>query len=393
MAESIELKIPSFILEDYDSLVEESLEYIKYISNGQLYSLGNNSAVRFILEAQIWAFRELLFKANSLPRTDILYFLSEVVGVQQNLGTKAVVNLQVALKRPQEGTFLLPEGFAVYGTNSDTVFYTLTDLEIPPGETISEVQAQSELVGSLYNLPAFTLNSFTSPRANLDSIQNLEPASGGTDLETIEDVLIRGAQQVKRRDVIISADDLKEEIVTLLGVGSTVVKPIQWYEPFGSNNQGETTVYTSDAFGNTLDLALTRFVQSAISPKLPLGCYITVKSIQTLSVDCEVFLFVNDSIDPEQVATEIYAEYQSYFSDTNREIGETVYLFDITQLMGNSLEVIRVGSLRLNEKGLDIIMPTPFTKAVDGALLLNISDTSGNSYGPYYFGQSANYDG
>jgi uncharacterized phage protein gp47/JayE len=127
--------------------------------------------------------------------------------------------------------FTLSAGYIVKA-RSGLEFATDSVLVIPAGAISGTVSAtstalingvQQTAVGSRYNVPAQSIELLTESRAFLQSVTNLEAASGGTDAETLDQTRSRGFAALRRRNVLCSADDYEQAAQTYLGAGSTAI--------------------------------------------------------------------------------------------------------------------------------------------------------------------------
>jgi hypothetical protein len=201
-----------------------------YEASGQTlndFSAGNPLAA--LLEGQAFAQGEFLFWANQLPQSILLEWIGPFLGAMRRLGTPAVARLLVTI--PSSSTiFTIPEGTA-FTTNPDLTggevfsFVTSTETVIPAGESSAFISVASQYVGAIYNAPS---NSITGiPAINLDGITvtNPQPASGGSDVETYQEVQERFFTLIRRRNPV-SAEDWQDFFTDFYGVGTqTSVQP------------------------------------------------------------------------------------------------------------------------------------------------------------------------
>jgi len=117
-------------------------------------------------------------------------------------------------------------------------FVTDTEVAVPAGENIAYATVASQYVGAIYNSPA---NSITGTSAiNVDGLTatNTQPATGGSDVETYQEVQERFFTLIRRRNPV-SAEDWQDFFTDFYGIGTqTSVQP-------NRPNQG-TYNYVSD---------------------------------------------------------------------------------------------------------------------------------------------------
>lgn len=201
-----------------------------YEASGQTlndFSAGNPLAA--LIEGQAFAQGEFLFWANQLPQSILLEWIGPFLGAMRRLGTPAVARLLITI--PSEDTiFTIPAGTA-FTTDPDLTggevfsFVTSTDTVIPAGESSAFISVASQYVGAIYNAPS---NSITGiPAINLDgvTVTNPQPASGGSDVETYQEVQERFFTLIRRRNPV-SAEDWQDFFIDFYGAGTqTSVQP------------------------------------------------------------------------------------------------------------------------------------------------------------------------
>lgn len=390
MVDSIQLKQPTYLIEDYNQLVTNAVEWLRYVSGGLIDASNTFSVARYLLEAQVWAFRELEFYAEELPTAGVFQFLDSVVGVRINNGTKAKVLMEVTLEAIRSTSFFLPQGYQI-STSENLQYFTTQSLTIPAGNLVGTVIAEASEEGTIYNVPAYAINRVFVEYAGLKTIQNIEPAAGGTNQETENEAIIRGAREIRRRENLISKDDVEDFSQEYLGTGS-YVKIVEWYEEDGSNRPGEVEVYALSADGTPVNTAISYSLQTELGNRLPLGLFATVRKLELLYVDCVVNAEITSFSNPDKIADELYNTFLIELGSSKISAGETLRINKIISSLSNNAEVILISSLILNNSSLDIIMPTAYTISYPGTFIIYLMDESGSSYGPYIYGTNPNSD-
>jgi len=201
-----------------------------YQASGQTlndFSAGNPLAA--LLEGMSFSYGEFLFWANQLPQSILIEWLGPFLGAMRRLGTPAVARLTLTIP-PSNTVTTIPDGTAfttdpnLTGGESFT-FVTDTEVAIPAGESIAYVTVSSQYVGAVYNSP---VNSITGTSAiNVDGLTstNTQPATGGSDVETYQEVQERFFTLIRRRNPV-SAEDWQDFFIDFYGVGTqTSVQP------------------------------------------------------------------------------------------------------------------------------------------------------------------------
>ena len=201
-----------------------------YQASGQTlndFSAGNPLAA--LLEGQAFAQGEFLFWANQLPQSILIEWLGPFLGAMRRLGTPAVARLALTVP-PSNTVTVIPAG-TTFTTDSNLTggesftFITDAEVSIPAGESLAYATVASQYVGSIYNSPA---NSITGTSANnVDglTVTNPQPATGGSDVETYQEVQERFFTLIRRRNPV-SAEDWQDFFTDFYGVGTqTSVQP------------------------------------------------------------------------------------------------------------------------------------------------------------------------
>lgn len=109
-----------------------------------------------------------------------LDYVAKYIGIRRKQAEKAIVDLQFT---GTPGT-VIPKGFKVE-TGGDNSKAFLTDIEVTIDATgNATVKATAEEAGSSYNVQANTITVITNPTPGVDSVNNLNAATGGQDQES-----------------------------------------------------------------------------------------------------------------------------------------------------------------------------------------------------------------
>lgn len=201
-----------------------------YQASGQTlndFSAGNPLAA--LLEGQAFAQGEFLFWANQLPQSILIEWLGPFLGAMRRLGTPAVARLTLTVP-PSDTVTVIPAGTAFTTDTNLTAgesytFVTDAEVSIPAGESVAYVTVASQYVGSIYNAPAGAITGTSA--VNVDGLTsiNLQPAAGGSDVETYQEVQERFFTLIRRRNPV-SAEDWQDFFTDFYGVGTqTSVQP------------------------------------------------------------------------------------------------------------------------------------------------------------------------
>ena len=201
-----------------------------YQASGQTlndFSAGNPLAA--LLEGQAFAQGEFLFWANQLPQSILIEWLGPFLGAMRRLGTPAVARLTLTVP-PSNTVTTIPAGTA-FTTNANLTggesftFITDAEVSIPAGESVAYTTVASQYVGAVYNSPANSITGTSAINVNGLTATNVQPASGGSDVETYQEVQERFFTLIRRRNPV-SAEDWQDFFTDFYGVGTqTSVQP------------------------------------------------------------------------------------------------------------------------------------------------------------------------
>ena len=201
-----------------------------YQASGQTlndFSAGNPLAA--LLEVMSFAQGEFLFWANQLPQSILIEWIGPFLGAMRKLGTPSVARLALTVP-PSDTVTIIPAGTAfttdatLTGGQSFT-FVTDAEIGIPAGESTAFVTVASQYVGALYNSPANSITGVSAINVNGLTATNPQPATGGSDVETYQEVQERFFTLIRRRNPV-SAEDWQNFFIDFYGAGTqTSVQP------------------------------------------------------------------------------------------------------------------------------------------------------------------------
>jgi len=213
-----------------DAQLAQSAAQVVYESSNQtLNDFSSGNPLSALLEGQAFAQGELLFWANQLPDKILIEWIGPFLGAMRRLGTPAATLVKVTIP-PQNVDVTIPAG-SVFTTNSQLTggqsftFINANPAIIPAGSFEVDVPVYSKFIGSEYNAPA---NSIVSPPTlGISGIEvtNPQPAVGGSDVETYQQVQERFFTLIRRKNPV-SQSDWRNFFIDLYGEGTlTSVQP------------------------------------------------------------------------------------------------------------------------------------------------------------------------
>lgn len=225
------LPASSIDLRSEAELVQEAAQKILEASNGALNDFSAGNPLSALLEGQAFAAGEFLFWADRLPDKILEEWIGPFLGAMRRLGTPAVAQLRIEIP-PSTETLFIPAGTEFRSEASRSggeshTFVSTKDQLISPGDIVAFLSVSSKYVGSKYNIPANSITKLGSSFSGSSGIliTNPQPASGGSDVETLDEVKRRFLSLIRRRNPS-SKFDWQEFFIDMFGLGTiTIVKP------------------------------------------------------------------------------------------------------------------------------------------------------------------------
>ena len=210
-------------------LVQAASQKVYQASNQTLNDFSAGNPLSALLEGQAFAQGEFLFWANQLPQSILIEWLGPFLGAMRRLGTASIARLLLTVP-PSDTVTVIPSGTA-FTTNANLTggetFTFITDqaISIAPGETTAYATVASQYVGSIYNSPANSITGTSAINVNGLVATNPQPAVGGSDVETYEEVQERFFTLIRRPNPV-SSQDWQDFFTDFYGAGTlTSVQP------------------------------------------------------------------------------------------------------------------------------------------------------------------------
>lgn len=261
-------------------------------SQGQLNDFTPASPLAAISEGQGFAQAELLYYLNSLPEAVTIQWLRSL-GVQRRIGSKAQVEVTLFRVPGYNRPVTIPGGSRVYANTGQV--YTLRNQVVITGDSAT-VTALSEKWGTTYNVTSGSINRIERNFLGLDSLTNASPATGGTDLETIDDMKLRAFELFGRRNLTSSLDFERE--VRAVAPEASLVRVMSYEERFGENSRGVFVVAGGDD-GSPLETATQSLLVTSLRDRVPLDVKVYLAEPTVLPVEVVVSVLWN----PEDTQT------------------------------------------------------------------------------------------
>lgn len=229
MARFAPLPIVSIDPRNEADLVQSASQRVYEASNRTLNDFSSGNPLSVLIEGQAFAQGEFLFWANQLPQKILIEWIGPFLGAMRKLGTPSTALLEVSVS-PRDVATVVPVG-TTFSTNPQLTggvslaFITSSSLTIPAGESLGKVPVYSKFVGAFNNCPANSITVSTNSGSISYEVTNPEPAVGGSDIETFQEVQERFFSLIRRPNPV-SSTDWQNFFADLYGVGTlTSVQP------------------------------------------------------------------------------------------------------------------------------------------------------------------------
>lgn len=201
-----------------EGLLRAASSKVYEASGGTLNDFSSGSPIRALLEGQVFAQSEFLNWLNTLPEAILVEWIGPFLGAMRAMGSPSSTTLVFRIT-PRSTTFSIPAGYT-YNTQiegEESLSFVLTEeVLIPPGSILGSGEAECILIGQEGNVPANSITKINEPLSGLVSVTNPEPAVGGSDMETLNEVKERFFRQIRRR-IPVSPDDWVDLVEDTLG--------------------------------------------------------------------------------------------------------------------------------------------------------------------------------
>ena len=276
-------------------------------SNGALNDFTPASPLAAISEGQAFAQSELLYYLNNLPEAFSLQWFRQL-GVQRIVGSRAVVTLTFSPIIGYQNAVIIPKGTKIYSDSGLT--YIMTE-EVTLGSGYDSVTgiAKSEKWGSVYNLSANTINRTERTFLGLGSVTNIDPATGGRDIESVDSMKARVFSLLSRRNLTTPGDFEGE--FNMITPEAQIVKALTYEERFDLDPQGTGGVFivAGDGDGNPISEASKKLVIESLKNRVVMGTNISVIPPEVIPLDVVVEVYYN----PGNLTTSIELEAQTIY--------------------------------------------------------------------------------
>lgn len=345
-------------------------------SDGRINDFRDSSVVTALFEGMVFAQANLLWYLNQLPEAVAFEVMRYSTGVERSDGTPAKANLYFQLSSPQATPFLIDTAYTI--PFKDTYFTLDAPLVIPAGAYEAVGAATCAKVGAMYNTPSFGLVVTNTGLTNLASIYNLDPISGGSDLEPLENTLARMQRIIRQRSTLVSAKQYEDRAVELLGGGRALAVPLLAADKL-STATGQVHMFLLGNDGQPPNTPTLSDISSTLTSEGFAASYCWASPVAFYDINCEFVITVTAV--SQQLAQTLYNSLRELYSPLLYPFGQSISIQDaIYQLRLADVNVKQVLSALINGNSLDIGLPErwslPFLRSVVITLVDGVNSIS-----------------
>lgn len=229
----------------------------------------------------------------------------------------------------KDGT--LSEGFATFtgiqGTviPASTLISTITGLNyittiesiVPTGGTV-DIKIQSVDVGTKYNVLANAINIINVSINGITSVINKESISGGTDIETDEELKNRLLLQLRTPATSGNKEHYKLWAMEVNGIGDARVFPL-------ANGAGTVLVMPITTDKRAPSETIINNVINKIEEKRPIGAVVTVQAPTEILINVDATLIIDTNFTLQSIIDAYAYKFNNYIADSAFKINTVDY--------------------------------------------------------------------
>lgn len=262
-------------------LVQDASQRVYLASNQTLNDFSSGNPLAALLEGQAFAQGEFLFWANQLPEKILLEWIGPFLGAMRRLGTAATARLALTIP-PSNAPVTISSG-SLFTTDPNVTggesygFILQENVTFAPGETLVYAPVYSQYVGTIYNVPSNAIVGASAVNVEGLTSTNPQPATGGSDVETYQQVQERFFTLIRRKNPV-SAQDWQDFFTDFYGIGTqTSVLPnrgSQYNYNYLSDYilpNGQVSFFVLGPGGVELTLEQLQRGQNAVNFSVPVG--------------------------------------------------------------------------------------------------------------------------
>ncbi|QEK12703.1 baseplate J/gp47 family protein [Crassaminicella thermophila] len=335
------------IQKDMQEILQEMLQdFAQELGVSQISSASDIAIKSKVLASQIEGlfYNQGYILKQAFPQTatgEYLELHGYIYGVDRKQATKATGIVRMGRNTAAIEDILIPAGtsFSTLERNGVIIRGVTTEEAIlTVGNTYVDIVAEAEEPGTNGNVEAGTFTILTEPPAGIEYVINLEPFTGGTDLEDEEEYRKRLLEKVRSPQLGGNKKDYENWALAVEGVTIAKALPL-------NRGAGTVDILISTSSGLPSDVLVSE-VQSYIDERRPVGADAKVikPTVVNVNVDVTITPSVTNTIDDIRMIVE----------DTIKNYIESIEIGGVVKIAGiiNAL-------FKLNEvDDVDITSPT-----------------------------------
>jgi uncharacterized phage protein gp47/JayE len=321
-----------FVLKNYDAIIEAVKERAKLYFGDDVDLTDTSPIMEFansiLIEAAIlWNVAEDVYYSAFIDFAtgSDLDKVVALLGLTRKQATKATGIVTFSRSTPATNDIWIPLGTRVATADGSIVFVTTEGKYLESGNTSVDVAIEAQEAGSAGNVAANTITKIVDPISGIESVNNANATSGGSDTESDEALRYRAKRGTRFGKGTVSA--IESAIAAVDGVTAVLVTE-------------DTANHTASA---TVEGGADSDIDNAIEEARPAGIQVTWQRPTYVSVDVTVNATAQQGYSASTVQSNIEAAIDSYFSQLN--IGEDVVYSDLLKAIVNAEGVDDVTSL------------------------------------------------
>jgi uncharacterized phage protein gp47/JayE len=276
---------------------------------------------------------------------------------EQGLTRKAAVAAtgEVTVTGP-EGT-LIPAG-TVFATSGDSPIYFEATIDATISGGSANISIQAQYPGAAGNVDAGKITVMVGELADVISVTNDEPTSGGIDEESDDELLARYIEKVSTPITSGNKYQYEQWAKSITGVSDAKCYPL-W------NGPGTVKVVLVDEEKRSPSQSIIDAVTNYIESQRPIGASVTVVGVTEVPIDISADLTLQAGVSIDDVKTQITNNLTSYFKtvafaddsvDTVAANDGVVRYSKIANAIYDASGVIDYANLRVNGGAANIVL-------------------------------------
>lgn len=338
-------------------LVRAIQSRINLESGGALNDFTPASPLASISEGQAFAQAELNYYLNNLPEAFSLQWLRQL-GIQRIIGSRANVAVTFSSVAGYQNAIFIPKNTLLY-TQSGLTFILNEDVTVGPnGESASGV-AISERWGTIYNVGSGEISSIEGRFLGLSIVNNLEAATGGRDLETIDEMKKRAFALLARRNLTTS-NDFEAELYTS-APEAKIIKSLTYEERFNlfSQDVGGIFLVAGTLTGAPISESSKKLVIDSLKNRVVFGTSVSIIPPTVVPLDIVIDVYYDPdslSVSLDSAARTVFDSLSNYFDPVNIPLGSNlIYQEAVKYVYANTDFISSINNFRVRLMVVDSI--------------------------------------